>query len=118
LELAIAASWDALGAWILFPHAEAASEVSWTGVIENALSTVRIDRVFRAGLTPLAEGQDAWWILDYKTAAVKNVTEMRPLFAGQLEAYARVLRNLHGEGSVVRAGLYYPRAELLDWWEV
>jgi hypothetical protein len=44
--------------------------------------------------------------------------KLRPLFAPQLEAYAEVLRNLHGKDSHLCAGLYYPRMLLLDWWEL
>jgi len=43
---------------------------------------------------------------------------LRPLFAPQLEAYAKVLRNLHGADTQIRAGLYYPRELLLDWWQL
>ena len=66
----------------------------------------------------------AWWIVDYKTAHADSadpaltLPALRPLFAPQIEAYARVLRNLHGADAVVRAGLYYPRMLLLDWWEL
>jgi ATP-dependent helicase/nuclease subunit A len=44
--------------------------------------------------------------------------ELRKIFAPQLEAYAEVLRNLHGKDSLIRAGLYYPRMLLFDWWEL
>jgi ATP-dependent helicase/nuclease subunit A len=124
LQLAINASLDPVGEWIVSPHPEAASEVRWTGVAGNALTSVRVDRVFRAGLTPLAEGQNAWWIIDYKTAHADNLdpatalAQLRTLFAPQLEAYAHVLRNLHRGDAVIRAGLYYPRMLLLDWWEI
>jgi hypothetical protein len=83
-----------------------------------------VDRVFRAGLEPLSEGQQAWWIIDYKTANSDNpddpaavLAALRKLFAPQLEAYAQILRNLHGPDATLRAGLYYPRMLLLDWWE-
>jgi ATP-dependent exoDNAse (exonuclease V) beta subunit len=118
------ASLDSTAQWILLPHADAASEVCWTGVVAGRLSTVRIDRVFRAGLTPQSDGQNAWWIVDYKTAHGDNLDpavalpQLRALFAAQLEAYAKVLRNLHGADAIVRAGLYYPRMILLDWWEL
>jgi ATP-dependent exoDNAse (exonuclease V) beta subunit len=117
LQLALNASQDPYGKWILSPHAEAASEVRWTGVIAGALTNVRVDRVFRAGPVPLSDGNEAWWIVDFKTAQGGNVAQLRPLFAAQLEAYAKVLRNLHGADAVIRAGLYYPRMLLLDWWE-
>jgi ATP-dependent exoDNAse (exonuclease V) beta subunit len=124
VKLALAATNDPVGQWILSPHADAASEVCWAGVISGSLSTVRVDRVFRGGLTPESEGEQAWWIIDYKTAhadapdPAAALPRLHTLFAPQLEAYARILRNLHGADAVLRAGLYYPRMMLLDWWEL
>jgi ATP-dependent exoDNAse (exonuclease V) beta subunit len=124
LQLALAASNDPIAQWILSPHTEAASEACWAGVVDGGLRTVRVDRVFRAGLWPLTDGQDAWWIIDYKTAhadvddPAAALPELRKLFAPQIEAYARVLRNLHGVDAILRAGLYYPRMLLLDWWVI
>jgi ATP-dependent exoDNAse (exonuclease V) beta subunit len=124
LQLALNATHDPVAQWILAPRPEAASEVSWTGVVENALTSVRVDRVFRAGLVPQSEGDDIWWIVDYKTAHADNLDpatalpQLRPLFARQLETYAQVLRNLHGAEAQVRAGLYYPRMMLFDWWQL
>ncbi len=124
LELALKAANDPSGQWILSPHAEAASEACWTGAIDGALRSVRVDRVFRAGFTPHSEEGDCWWIIDYKTAhddlpdPSKAIPRLRELFAAQLEAYAAVLRNLHGKDASIRAGLYYPRMALLDWWDI
>ena len=124
LELALKASNDTVAKWILSPHTEAASEVSWAGVVAGGLRTVRVDRVFRAGLDPLSEGENVWWIVDYKTAHADDLgpsaalPELRRLFAPQIEAYAAILRNLHGQDAAIRAGLYYPRMFLLDWWEI
>jgi ATP-dependent helicase/nuclease subunit A len=124
LKLALNASHDPTGDWILSPHAEASSEVRWTGVVSAKLTNVRVDRVFRAGLTPQIEGSDSWWIIDYKTAHADNVDpavvlpQLRPLFAPQLGAYTKVLRNLHGADAQIHAGLYYPRMLLFDWWEI
>jgi ATP-dependent exoDNAse (exonuclease V) beta subunit len=123
-ELALHASRDPIGQWILSPHAGAVNEGSWAGVVAGALRTVRVDRVFRAGPAPFSEGEDCWWIIDYKTAHADNIEpskalpELRELFAPQLEAYALILRNLHGQDAPIRAGLYYPRMLLLDWWEL
>jgi ATP-dependent exoDNAse (exonuclease V) beta subunit len=123
LQLAIEASLDPVAQWILSPHAGAASELRWAGVVAGSLRAVQVDRVFRAGLNPQSEGQQAWWIVDYKTAHADHLDpaaalpELRNLFAPQLEAYATVLRNLHGQDAVLRAALYYPRMLLLDWWE-
>ncbi|MGD0735277.1 MAG: UvrD-helicase domain-containing protein [Terracidiphilus sp.] len=130
MRLALAASHDPTGQWILSPHADAASEAQWAGVVGAAIRNVRVDRIFRAGLTPQTDGsQDsgtshAWWIIDYKTAHVEasnpatSLPNLRVLFAPQLEAYAKILRNLHGPDAVLRAGLYYPRMLALDWWEM
>ncbi len=124
LESALSASRDPIGQWILSPHTDAQSEVRWAGVVAGGLTTVRVDRIFRAGPTPQTEGDDCWWIVDYKTAHADNadpstvLPELRRIFAPQLETYAAILRNLHGADSPLRAALYYPRMVSLDWWEL
>jgi ATP-dependent helicase/nuclease subunit A len=124
LGIALKASQDTIGQWILSPHSEAASEVRWAGVVAGGLRTVRVDRVFQAGSAPGSEGDNCWWIIDYKTAHADNTDPaaalpgLRRIFAPQIEAYAAVLRNLHGRDALLRAGLYYPRMLLLDWWEL
>jgi ATP-dependent exoDNAse (exonuclease V) beta subunit len=124
LQLAIQATHDPLGAWLLSPHADAASEAAWAGIVGGSLRSVRVDRVFRAGPTPASEGDDCWWIIDYKTAYVDNLDpkavlpQLREIFAPQVEAYAELLRKLHGSETPIFAGLYYPRMLLLDWWQL
>ncbi len=124
LELALNATHDPIAQWILDPHPEAASELRWTGILGSVIANVRVDRLFRAGLTPQSEGQQAWWIVDFKTAHADNLDpaaalpELRESFAPQLEAYATILRHLHGSTAVIRAALYYPRMALFDWWEL
>jgi ATP-dependent exoDNAse (exonuclease V) beta subunit len=124
MRLALQASNDPNGAWILSPHAGAASEAGWAGVVAGALRTVRPDRVFQAGAAPQTEGDSCWWIVDYKTAhaggadPAAELPGLRALFRSQLEAYAEVLRRLRGDNAPLRAGLYYPRMLLLDWWEI
>jgi ATP-dependent exoDNAse (exonuclease V) beta subunit len=127
LQFALNASYDPIGSWILSPHLSAASEESWIGVAGGGLRAVRVDRVFRAGPAPGAEGEDCWWVIDYKTAHADNIDpakalpEFRTLFAPQVEAYAEMLRQLHGpdeRGCAIQAGLYYPRMLLLDSWEL
>ncbi len=123
IDFALKASHDSHGQWILSPHADADSEASWAGIVAGGLRTVRVDRIFRAGLEPLSEGADAWWIIDYKTAyadhpSQASLPQLRKLFAPQLDSYAEIVRNLHGKDSLIRAGLYYPRMLLLDWWEI
>jgi len=124
MQLALSASRDLHGAWILSPHSEAASELSWSSVSGGATRTVQVDRLFRAGDEPLTEAGDCWWLVDYKTAQgetanpAATLAELRPLFAPQLEAYAEVLRKLHGREAKIRAALYYPRMSMLDWWKI
>ena len=86
----------------LSPHADAASEVRWAGIIAGSLHEVRVDRVFRAG--------GAAWrgrrrlLVDHRlqdrhedrTDRRRLCQASRALFASQLELYAQVLRNLHG----------------------
>jgi ATP-dependent exoDNAse (exonuclease V) beta subunit len=124
LQLALKATHDPLGSWILSPHPGAASEEGWAGVVHGGLRFVRVDRVFKADATPGSEGDECWWIVDYKTAhggeaePAKAIPELHALFAPQLEAYGQILRNLHGLETRVIAGLFYPRMAALDWWEL
>ena len=124
LQLALNASQDPIGSWILSPHRSAASEAGWAGVVGGSLRSVRVDRVFQAGPTPGSEGGDCWWIIDYKTAHADKLDPamaqpaLRSLFAPQVEAYGEVLSNLLGADARIFAGLYYPRMALLDWWEL
>jgi hypothetical protein len=136
LQIVLRAADDPLAKWILAPHTDAANEVRWTGVVAGGLRTVQVDRIFQAGHEPPNAGasdsqaiadstnEDTWWIIDYKTAhedgldPASALPELRRQFAPQIEAYATVLRNLHGAGVRLRGGLYYPRMALLDWWEL
>ncbi|MGA3343443.1 MAG: UvrD-helicase domain-containing protein [Terracidiphilus sp.] len=123
-QIALKASHDPIGSWILSPHACAASEAGWAGVVNGGVRSVRVDRVFKAGPAPVAEGEDCWWVIDYKTAHADNIEAaatlpaLRELFAPQVEAYGQLLRNLHGREAPIFAGLYYPRMLELDWWEL
>jgi len=124
LELTLRASRDPVTEWMLSPHPDASREAQWAGMIAGSLRTVRADLVFRAGNAPQVDGDDTWWIVDYKTAQAGNMDpeqamrEMRPLFAPQIEIYAQVLRNLKGEQLRIHTGLYYPRMLRFDWWTV
>lgn len=124
LEIAMRAATDPIGQWILSPHADASSESAWTGVVAGVLRAVRVDRIFRAGLEPLSEGDQALWIIDYKTAHADKLEPLfalpalRTLYAPQLESYAAVLRNAVDRNLPLRAGLYYPRMSLFDWWVI
>jgi ATP-dependent exoDNAse (exonuclease V) beta subunit len=128
LQISLHTAADPMGKWILSPQLDAASEVRWSGVINGRLRTVQVDRIFRAGHTPQSSADTpekaAWWIIDYKTAhedgldAASALPELRKTFASQIEAYAKVLRNLHGTDATVFGGIYYPRMSLFDWWQL
>jgi ATP-dependent helicase/nuclease subunit A len=128
LEIVLRAASDPVAKWILGPHLDASSEVQWSGIVDGRLRVVQVDRVFRAGRAPQSSadsaGNSAWWIIDYKTAhedgldPAAGLQNLRRVFAPQIEAYAKVLRNLHGPNAPVFAGLYYPRMAQFDWWEI
>jgi ATP-dependent helicase/nuclease subunit A len=112
---------DPDGRWILgvdTPLVEARSEVALM-VWEEDWTSVRLDRVFRAGATPREAGSECLWIVDYKTTthgaggADAFLEEERAKYRPQLEAYARTIGGSNGE---VRLGLYYPLLGRLDWW--
>jgi ATP-dependent exoDNAse (exonuclease V) beta subunit len=111
---------DPDGAWILAPHLNAQSEVSWTGWNNGALETLRADRVFVAGDEPRSAGETHLWIVDYKMSAPSGkedfLAHQRAMYAPQLARYARALREAQGIDLPVRFGLYYPRIARLDWW--
>lgn len=126
IDIALNAANDPIGQWILSPRADAQSEVRLAGVVDNEVRNIQIDRVFRSGAAPLSDDGNHWWIVDYKTAHSDGGTDsnpalildrLRPLFAPQIQAYAAVLRKLHGPAAKINAGLYYPRMSLFDWWE-
>jgi ATP-dependent helicase/nuclease subunit A len=128
---------DPVGAWILSPHAQAETESRWTGLVRGASGgesrwNLRPDRVFLASPHGSSKAEAGWWVIDYKTtdagganlsdpAARQEFLEThRGQHAAQLAVYAQVLRVLKtGDGGTVpvRAGIYYPRLLLFDWWD-
>jgi ATP-dependent exoDNAse (exonuclease V) beta subunit len=112
---------DASGAWLLTAHAGAASEYALTAWSEER-SSVRIDRIFRAGAEPLARGSDHLWIVDYKTTTHGAegldafLIAEKEKYAPQLEAYARIFASESSGLGGIRVALYYPMlARLLSW---
>ena len=134
---------DRDGLWLLSPHTGAASELALTALSAPESSSasdssgasarpisIRIDRLFRAGPTPQALGEDVLWIIDYKTTVPHNSASLddflaaeRAIYAPQLENYARVLTGLPHPSDFpapreVRLALYFPLLSRLDWWEL
>lgn len=120
---------DPIARWILADHPGAQSEVSWTGWASGALRTLRADRIFRAGTSPLGPAQpECLWIVDYKTSDTSDenpdefLARQRLVYSPQLAAYAHIARaaSTADADRPVRLGLYYPRlpaSKRLDWWE-
>ena len=127
-QVALKAAGDPLGRWILEAHEKAASELRWIGDLNGELRQVQIDRLFQAGPAPLSQVEDVsepvWWIIDYKSGQdterlmSEELLAKRYFYAPQIETYASVLRELHGEDVLICGGIYYPRPGLLDWWKL
>jgi ATP-dependent exoDNAse (exonuclease V) beta subunit len=112
---------DPNGLWLLAAHPDAASEYALT-TIQAAPTTVRLDRIFRAGPEPLAPGHDHLWIVDYKTSThgrdgLEDFLATEQLkYAPQLNIYARTLAALDPTAKL-RIALYYPLLSRLLWWK-
>jgi len=105
---------------VLGAHEGASSEYALTAWGERR-SSVRLDRVFRAGETPLADGDNCLWIIDYKTTThgrggvEEFLAEERVKYGPQMLAYARMMQSEVERGRL-RVGLYYPMLQRLVWW--
>ena len=113
------------GNWILAPHPAAASEwsLSTWSADQSRLRTVRVDRVFRAGVAPLTWGEECLWIIDYKSGGEADgitadayVEDQKTLWRPQLEAYGAALRAMRGEQLPQRYALFFPELQRLAWW--
>jgi ATP-dependent exoDNAse (exonuclease V) beta subunit len=111
---------SAEGLWILGARSEAFSEYalrSW----QEGFSSVRLDRIFRAGSEPDTSGESHLWIIDYKTTQYAGnspeefFAQERERYAAQLETYARTILGTCDPASI-RLGLYYPMLPGLTWW--
>ena len=115
---------DENGRWILGARASAQTEASWsTWAGEgDVVRTLRGDRIFRAGAEPGSREETHLWIVDYKTARHGAsgldtfLQKEKEKYLGQLEAYASVMRKVHGEDIPLRMALYYPLLTRLVWW--
>jgi ATP-dependent helicase/nuclease subunit A len=114
---------DANGRWILGARANAQTEASWsTWASDDVVRTLRGDRIFRAGAEPGSLEETHLWIVDYKTArhgasGIDTFLQSeKEKYLGQLEAYAGVMRKVHGEDIPLRLALYYPLLTRLVWW--
>jgi len=117
---------DAKGRWILGARAGAQTETSWSGWVASGgaevVRTLRGDRIFRAGAAPCSAEETHLWIVDYKTARHGAsgldafLESEKEKYLHQLEAYAGIMRKVHGENQPLRLALYYPLLTRLVWW--
>jgi hypothetical protein len=86
------------------------------------MRSIRVDRMFAAGLTPMAVGAEALWIVDFKTAShgAGQVEEFldkeRAQYMEQMQLYGDIARTICPQSRKVRLGLYYPLLSRLLWW--
>ena len=112
---------DPDGLWILSARAQASTEHALTSWSERRTS-VRLDRVFRAGAKPQSTGHDYLWIIDYKTTIHgpegkhKFLEDERAKYSPQMETYARILK-ADTPSALIHLGLYYPMLPKLVWWQ-
>ncbi|HXV08168.1 MAG TPA: UvrD-helicase domain-containing protein [Burkholderiales bacterium] len=101
---------DQRARWILSPHADAASELRLTGVVDGAIVNLAVDRTF-------VDERGIRWVVDYKTGRHEGgsletfLEREQQRYRAQLERYATVLHNL--DRRPVRMALYFP---LLQAW--
>jgi ATP-dependent exoDNAse (exonuclease V) beta subunit len=100
---------DERARWILSPeHAEAASELRLSGIVDGELRDVIIDRTF-------VDASGTRWVVDYKTGTHEGadlegfLTEELLRYRPQLELYRRLVGALGPQP--VRAALYFPLLE-------
>lgn len=102
---------DKKGQWILSSeHKDAQNEYALTGVFENKITNIIIDRTF-------VDEQDTRWIIDYKTSRHEEddkesfLDQQQERYQPQLEKYAEIMRGI--EDKPIKLGLYFP---LLNGW--
>ncbi|MEO6923219.1 MAG: hypothetical protein ABI142_05290, partial [Bryocella sp.] len=110
---------DAEGLWILSPQPGASTERPLTLATAK---TLRVDRSFLAGATPLSSAQTHTWIVDFKTGTARGLSDVdfereeRRKYGDQLIVYASAARALSPDSPQIMLGLYYPLIPRLLWW--
>ncbi|MBI5826645.1 MAG: UvrD-helicase domain-containing protein [Deltaproteobacteria bacterium] len=96
---------DERGRWALEGHDEGSVELALTGVVDNEIVRVVIDRTFVE--------ENVRWVIDYKTSRHEGgslegfLQSEKERYTAQLEKYAELLK-AGGETREIRKGLYYP----------
>jgi ATP-dependent helicase/nuclease subunit A len=112
---------DPIGQWILSPQTSAFTERPLTSSAPLA-PTLRVDRTFLASATPGATGDTHTWIVDFKTATQRGLSnaafeaEERAKYTAQLETYATTACALDPDPKPIILALYYPLLPRLIYW--
>ena len=120
---------DKIARWLLTASPKSGSqpfsgfEVPLTAFIHDSIRSIRVDRMFPAGGSPLAPGEDFLWIVDFKTAGYgadrmdEFLDEQKALNSAQMRTYAEAAQTICPERKEIRLGLYYPLLGKLVWWQ-
>lgn len=124
---------DELGRWILARRPSSSAdggdlvptgfEIPLTALHGDAVRSIRVDRMFPAGSSPLALGSDCLWIVDFKTSSHGQRYQLeeflraeKELYMGQMKIYAEVIHAAFPAFCNIRIGLYYPLLTRFEWW--
>lgn len=118
---------DARGRWILSQHPAPVAgmahfEIPITAIYNGAQRSIRVDRMFLAGEEPMTPGEEALWIVDFKTS--HNSGDMQEFldreqefYADQMQTYVGTVQAAYPQHQHVRVGLYYPLLREFVWWK-
>ncbi|GMR08434.1 MAG: UvrD-helicase domain-containing protein [Gammaproteobacteria bacterium] len=96
--------------WLFYRYRESANELPLTGVLDNNVINVVLDRTF-------VDNNDVRWIIDYKASRHEGggledfLDQEADRYKNQLQRYARLMALQ--EDRSIRLGLYFP---LVDGW--
>ncbi len=113
---------DPIGRWLLAGHPDAASERALTAWDAEKRTTIRFDRIFRAGPDPLTTGTSHLWIVDFKTTTHGRegldafLLRERETYIPQMTTYTRILEATEAPGIPIRTMLYYPMIPANIFW--
>jgi ATP-dependent helicase/nuclease subunit A len=124
---------DAVGRWVLAAHRQPAAkdrdplhplgfEMAFTAIQNNAVRSIRVDRIFLAGEAPHRNGEDVFWVIDFKTAShgpgglEEFLAKEKDQYATQMRVYEEVIRAVYPQHKEIRLALYYPLLTRLLWW--
>jgi hypothetical protein len=109
---------DSRGRWTLQAHRQARTEWRLTAVGDGGFVNIAIDRTF-------VDDEGVIWIIDFKTGSHEGadadafLDNERKRYAGQLEAYAKILGAMQTDtrDTPIKLGLYFPTLKGWREWE-